>query len=112
MEKCMKINRLENMTRGWFIGNFEPTVFKTTNCEVAIKKYKNGSYEEKHFHKVATEITVITKGKVKMFGEIFNEGTIIEVEPGDITDFMAIEDAETVVIKIPGINNDKYLVKE
>lgn len=108
----MKISKLDDMFRGWFIGNFAPTVIKTTNCEVAIKKYKSGSYEEKHFHKIATEITVIIKGKVKMFGQIFEEGTIIEVEPGDITDFTALTDVETVVVKIPGANNDKYLIEE
>lgn len=107
----MKINNLDKMIRGWFIGNFEPTMKKTINCEVAIKKYKAGSYEEKHFHKIATEITVITKGKVKMFDQVFDEGTIIEVEPEDITDFTALTDVETVVVKIPGVNNDKYIVK-
>lgn len=107
----MKINNLDKMIRGWFVGNFEPTMKKTNDCEIAIKKYKAGSYEEKHFHKIATEITVIIKGKVKMFDQIFEEGTIIEVEPEDITDFTALTDTETVVVKIPGVNNDKYIVK-
>lgn len=108
----MKINNIDKMVRGWFIGNFEPTMLKTNDCEIAIKKYNAGSYEEKHFHKIATEITVIIRGKVKMFNQIFEEGTIIEVEPGDITDFTALTDTETVVVKIPGVNNDKYLLED
>ena len=33
------------------------------------------------------------------------------MEPGDATDFEALEDAENVVVKLPGANNDKYLVE-
>lgn len=108
----MKEDSIDRMVRGWFIGNFEPTAYKTNDCEVAYKKYIKGSYEEKHYHKIATEITLIAKGKVIMFDKEYNEGNIIIVEPGDITDFRALEDTETIVIKIPGVNNDKYVVEE
>jgi quercetin dioxygenase-like cupin family protein len=105
----MKIGKIGDMKRGWFIGNFEPTLYKTNDVEVAIKKYCAGDYEEKHYHKIATEFTVITKGRVIMFGQEFKEGDIIVVEPGDATDFTALTDAENVVVKIPGANNDKYM---
>ena len=45
-----------------------------------------------------------------MFGSIYGEGDIIVVEPGEATDFEALEDAMNVVVKIPGANNDKYLL--
>lgn len=99
------------MVKGWFIGNFEPTLYRTNDCEVAVKSYQAGDYEEKHYHKIATEITVIIKGKVRMFGHEFKEGDIITAEPGDVTDFLALEDATNVVVKIPGVNNDKYVCK-
>ena len=105
----MKIDRIDNMTKGWFIGNFDPSLYKTNECEVALKSYKAGDYEEKHFHKIATEYTVVVKGKVRMFGQDFNEGDIIVAEPGDATDFTAITDAQNIVVKIPGANDDKYL---
>ena len=47
-----------------------------------------------------------------MFGNVYKEGDIIVVEPGDATDFEALEDAMNVVVKMPGANNDKYLVEE
>lgn len=108
----MKVKHLDDMVRGWFVGNFEPTLYKTNDCEVAVKGYKAGVYEEKHYHKVATEITVIVKGKVRMFDREFSEGDIIVVEPGDATDFTALTDATNVVVKLPGANDDKYIVKE
>ena len=107
----MKTARLDNMTKGWFIGNFEPTLYKTNECEVAVKPYKKGDKEKAHYHKIATEITVIVKGSVRMFNTVFNEGDIVIVEPGDVTAFEALEDAMNVVVKLPGANNDKYEVK-
>ena len=108
----MKTAKLADMFKGWFVGNFEPTIYRTNDVEVAIKEYSAGDYEEAHYHKIATEITVIQSGRVKMFDKIFNSGDIIVVEPNDATDFTALEDTVTIVVKIPGANNDKYLVKE
>lgn len=106
----MKVKKLSSMKGGWFIGNFEPSLFKTTDCEVAVKYYKKGDKEGKHYHKIATEYTVVVKGKVRMFDSVYMEGDIIVVEPGDATSFEAIEDAVNVVVKLPGANDDKYLV--
>lgn len=107
----MRVEQLKNMKAGWFIGNFEPSLFKTNDCEVAVKTYKKGDKESKHYHKIATEYTVIIKGKVRMFDHIYEEGDIVVVDPGDATDFEALEDAMNVVVKMPGANNDKYLVE-
>lgn len=106
----MKIDNLEKMIRGWFVGNFEPSVLKTDKVEVGVKSYKAGDYEDKHFHKVATEITVIIYGEVEMNGIRYKENDIIIIEPNDVTDFRAITDCKNVVVKIPGVSNDKFLV--
>ena len=108
----MKVEKLSNMKGGWFIGNFEPSLFKTNECEVAVKSYKKGDKERTHYHKIATEYTIVVNGKVRMFGNVYKEGDLIVVEPGDATDFEALEDAMNVVVKMPGANNDKYLVEE
>lgn len=108
----MKVYNLKNMKDGWFIGNFNPSVFTTNDCEVAVKSYKKGDKEGKHYHKIATEYTVVVKGKVRMFGNVYAEGDIIVVDPMDATDFEALEDSTNVVVKMPGVNNDKYLVEE
>lgn len=108
----MKISKLTDMTNGWFIGNFEPSLYKTNDCEVSVKAYKAGDHEEKHYHKIATEFTVIVKGTVKMFDQEFSAGDIVVTEPGDATDFTAVTDAMNIVVKIPGANNDKYLSEQ
>lgn len=105
----MKHEKLENMVNGWFIGDFSPTVLNTENIEAAIKKYKRGDYEKKHHHKIATEITVIILGKVKMNEIEYVSGDIIIINANEATDFEALEDTITAVIKIPSVRGDKYL---
>lgn len=78
--------------------------------EVAVKSYNKGDYEEKHYHKIATELTVIIQGRVKMNGVEYQKGDIIVMEPMEATDFECLEDGtQNVVVKYPGANNDKYL---
>lgn len=105
----MKINQLENMVKGWLVGDFDPSMLKTKDFEVAIKRYKAGDGEPRHVHRVATEITVIVSGRVEMNRQSFFEGDIIKLEPGESTDFKVIEDTITVVIKAPCVAGDKYL---
>ena len=108
----MKIDNLDKMIGGWFIGNFEPSLFKTNDCEVAVKRYNKGDYEGHHYHKIATEYTVIINGRVKMNGIEYGAGSIITMEPNEVTDFECLEDGTVnVVVKIPGGNNDKYVVE-
>jgi hypothetical protein len=52
---------------------------------------------------------VIVKGKALMKGMTLNKGDILRIPPGDYTDFEALEDTTTAVIKLPGALNDKYL---
>jgi quercetin dioxygenase-like cupin family protein len=105
----MKVFNLGDMSKGWFIGNFTPTVLSTNQVEVAVKKYKAGEYEAAHHHKVATEITVITDGEVKINDVVYKAGAILVIEPNNPTDFLALTNVTTTVVKFPGANDDKYL---
>ena len=107
----MKTARIEDMVKGWFVGDFEPTLYRTRNVEVAVKRYLAGECEKKHFHKIATEITVIIDGEARMNGNTYCTGDIIIIEPNKSTDFCVIQNTITVVVKIPGARNDKYFVK-
>lgn len=104
----MKKAKLGDMIKGWFVGDFEPTLIKTREVEVAVKEYSKGDREGRHHHKVATEITVISSGRVRMNGIEYGKGDIIVIEPLESSDFEALEDTVTTVVKYPGANNDKY----
>ncbi len=105
----LKTFNLKNFIKGWIIGNFEPTLIKTNEVEVGVKRYVAGDYESAHHHKIATEITVIVSGKVEMNGVEYSENDIIVIEPNQSTDFKCLTDVVTVVVKYPGANNDKYV---
>lgn len=105
----MKIRRMEEMTRGWFVGDFVPTAFRTQNVEVAVKNYQAGDLEAAHYHKIATELTVVVSGVVRIGKDRYATGDIIIIEPEETVDFEAITDAVNVVVKIPGAQDDKYV---
>jgi hypothetical protein len=44
-----------------------------------------------------------------MNGVEFISGDIITIEPMESTDFEVLEDTSTIVVKLPGASNDKYL---
>lgn len=109
MGSKMKSANLNEMTKGWFVGDFSPTLYSTRDCEVAVKSYSAGDKEQKHFHKIATEITVIVSGRVRMAGREWGPGDIVLLEPGEATDFEALTDTVNVVVKLPGAKDDKYV---
>ena len=106
----MKHFLLDNMVRGWFVGDFSPTAFQSSACEVAVRTYSAGAREVMHVHKLATEVTLILTGRVRMAGKEWKAGDIIVLEPGEPTDFEALTDAVNVVVKVPGAVDDKYIL--
>jgi mannose-6-phosphate isomerase-like protein (cupin superfamily) len=102
-------HKLDRFTKGWFVGNFSPTLLPTDAVEVAVKHYRAGESEGTHYHKVATELTVVVSGRVRMSGEEFGPGEIIKIDPNEATDFMPLTDAVTVVVKVPCVRGDKYM---
>lgn len=106
----MQIFNLSDFKGGWFYGNFIPTLFPVEETEVAIKRYKAGDYDAKHMHKISDEITVIVSGKVSMNGTVYVENDVILIEKGEATDFIALTDTITCVVKNPSTKNDKYLI--
>jgi len=102
-------SQLKNFIKGWFIGDFEPTLFPSKDFEVAIKRYKIGDSEESHTHEISTEYTVIVIGEVLMNGQCYKEDDIIVIPPGEYTDFQCLTDVITCVVKTPSSKNDKYV---
>jgi quercetin dioxygenase-like cupin family protein len=104
----VEVDKLQSMIKGWFVGDFSPTVLRAEGFEVGVKYYKKDDHEEWHVHKVATEITVVVQGEVEMCGRRFFAGDIVTLKPGEGTDFKAITDSINVVVKVPSVKGDKY----
>jgi len=104
----MQLHKLSDMTKGWFVGDFSPAALHSEAAEVAVKTYKAGALEARHLHKVAAEVTVIVSGKARMNATVLEAGDIVLIEPGEDTDFEALTDVTTVVVKTPSVVGDKY----
>ncbi len=91
------------------MGDFSPTMHKTTDCEVAYKEYDAGFVDGKHHHKIATEFTLIIKGRAKMNDMELVAGEGVVIKPEESVEFTALEDTATLVVKIPGATDDKYI---
>ncbi len=108
----MKKYNLGDFTRGWIIGDFEPSIIKSKGFEFMVRNYNKGDYEGKHVHKIADEVSVIVKGKFTMNNKTYIKGDIIHLSPGDIADFRCISSGTTAVIKTPSVIGDKYIIKK
>lgn len=106
----MRRYALADMKGGWFVGDFTPSCLPLKECEVAVKRYRAGDREARHVHRVSTELTLIVSGRVQMNQEVFREGEIIVLAPGEPGEFRVLEDAITVVVKSPSVASDKHLV--
>ncbi len=107
----MTVKKVDEFHRGWFLGNFEPTMALFNEFEAAVKFYEKGDHEKKHFHKVSTEYTVIGAGRFRMGEKVLEKGDIVQLDPGTACDFECLEDGVTFVVKTPCTPDDKYLVE-
>lgn len=106
----MKKNSLSSYTKGWIVGDFDPSLQRSTSIEVGVKRYKAGDVDKMHVHHIVTEHTVVVEGAVEMSGNRYVSGDIITVFPGEPVKFKAITDATLVVIKTPSIPSDKHII--
>jgi hypothetical protein len=101
--------KLKDFTRGWFIGNFEPSVLRQELFEVGLLQHSKGEHWPKHFQKIATEYNVLVEGSMEINGEKILPGDIFIVEPLETIAPIFLEDCKVLVIKTPSIPSDKYL---
>jgi quercetin dioxygenase-like cupin family protein len=105
----MKKYRIEEFTKGWVLGDFEPTIYKTSLIEVGMKSFLPDDTEPSHFQNIATEITIVASGTIEMNGVIFSEGDIIVIEPGEVANFKSLSPSKLFCIKYPSIPLDKVI---
>ena len=103
---------IKDFTKGWLVGNFSPCLFNNTDVEIGVKYYKKGDKDENHYHKIATEYTIVISGEVRMLNKIFTSGDIIIIEPNIENQFDCLQDACILVIKTPSVIGDKYQLKD
>lgn len=106
----MIVDRIDNFTRGWFVGDFEPSIHRTSAFEVGVLNHKKGEKWSAHFHKKAREINLLLEGKMLMHGFELTAGQVFILEPWEVADPIFLEDCKVLVIKTPSVKGDKYEV--
>jgi quercetin dioxygenase-like cupin family protein len=106
----MNVTKLSSYTKGWIIGDFEPSIFRTKDFEVAVTKYKKDYKKPPHYHKECIEYNVLIEGRVTIQGTELNPGDVFVFEKGDVADPIFHEDCTFVCVKVPSIPTDKYEV--
>ena len=89
----MIVNKIEEFTKGWFVGDFSPALIHSKDYEIAVKWFKAGESEPLHKQNTATEITVVITGQIRLGDEIFFKGDVITIPPGEFTEFESITDS-------------------
>lgn len=108
----MNISNIKDYDRGWFIGNFEPSIFKTKDFEVGVLRHKKDEYWAPHYHKESVEYNVLISGKMVVQGNELNSGDVFVFQKGEIADPIFLEDCTLVVVKVPSIPSDKFEVEK
>lgn len=105
----MRRNTLNDFIGGWFIGSFTPTLFRTDQFEVAVKRYAAGDREANHHQRIATEVTVVVSGRCRLGPWILEPNDVVTIEPLEAADFEALDDVVLIAVKYPSLPDDKVL---
>lgn len=104
----MEIHNIKNYIRGWFIGDFYPSILKTKDFEIGLLTHKKNENWPMHFHKISTEYNILISGKMMINNYEINVGDIFIIYPNEIANPTFIEDCKIICIKVPSIIGDKY----
>jgi hypothetical protein len=102
---------LENFVRGWFIGNFKPTLSPRTDFEVGICIHKKteGKYDY-HYHKEVEEFNILVWGSMILNGTKISSGQYFNIKPGEIACSIYLEDSMILCVKSSSAPTDKYII--
>lgn len=106
----MNITNIKDYVRGWFIGNFNPSVLKTDQFEVGLLTHKKGEHWAEHYHKIATEYNVLVEGSMSVNGIHIRKGDVFVIQPNESSCPVFHEDCIVLCVKNPSIIGDKYEV--
>lgn len=96
---------------GWFIGDFEPSAYRTKDFEVCYKIHPQGEKWPAHKHEESIEINYLIIGKMTI-NEVYLEApTIFILEKGEVAKPEFLEDCELIVVRVPSVPGDKIVVK-
>lgn len=107
----MKIFKLSEMVKGWFIGNFDPSAYKTDLFEINYRNHPKGESWDFHYHTESREINLVVHSKMIFNGVELSDGDIFIVDPWQISDPSFLEDTSVICVRVPSVNDKKIIIR-
>lgn len=102
---------IDQFKLGWFIGDFEPSILRTKDFEVAYRVQKKDEYHAPHVHPIGVEYNYLIKGQMTINGRKFVGPTVFVIEAGEECYPVMDTDCELIIVKTPSLPNDKVLLE-
>jgi quercetin dioxygenase-like cupin family protein len=106
----MKLFRISDFTGGWIIGDFSPSILKTSAFEIGLLNLKKNEVWPSHYHQYCTEYNVLVNGRMVINDFLVMPGDVFILEAGEVAKSHFLDDCTILVVKIPSISGDKVLV--
>ncbi len=107
--KFQEVHR-EDFVRGWLIGDFKPSIMRSTDFEIGLLHHPAGEKWPFHYHKEAIEINYLLKGSMKLNGLHLSAGTRFIMPRNMIACPEFLENCVILCIKVPSVPKDKYII--
>ncbi|MEY3378222.1 MAG: hypothetical protein RLZZ328_1382 [Bacteroidota bacterium] len=108
----MKVSRIEDTEKGWFIGDFPKAAFQSKEFEVSWRIHPAGQKWDLHYQENAVEINLLISGEMVLNNTKLVSGDVFILDPYEITDVNFITECSIICVKTPSIPNDKIIVKK
>lgn len=102
----MDIYNINDFIGGWFIGNFNPSILKTDQFEIALKNHKKNDVIHPHYQKIMYEYNIVVSGEMIANDETLTSGDIFVYSPGEVCYVKFLTDVSVVCIKMPSLGLD------
>ena len=110
MVSLMRLSNINDYKAGWFVGDFNPSIFKNPFFEVAHHKHAKGCETFPHYHAVTNELNYIVRGELMVSGKLLSQGDMWIYEPNEVSEVEFLADSELIIVRWPSIPSDKYEV--
>lgn len=106
----MIVSNIKDYIKGWFVGDFDKSIFRTDLFEVAHHFHKKNDPTFPHYHKLTTELNYIVNGELMVSGKHLKNGDMWIYEANEISDVEFLTDTNLIIVRWPSIPKDKYEV--
>ena len=101
---------VDSFVRGWFIGDFEPSIIRTKTWEVALLRHNKGEKWDFHYHAQADEVNVLLNGRMMLNGYEIRARNVFTIPKKQIACPLFLEDCLILCIKTPSVIGDKICI--